>query len=299
MLTMRRFFPILLLSFVLIACSNQPTQTAAPVPEITATITLVPATATPTPEPVALRVNGEVVLLADYQAELERLQAAARELNKTLTPEEERQLVLDALISQALLVQSAQKDGISVSDADVQAHLAELTAQMGGAEILAGWMAANGYTEASLNFSLKQAMLAAAARDAVIAQAPESGEQVHARQILLLDEKTANQVWQQLQSGADFATQAYIYDPLAGGDLGWFPRGYLTQPDVENAAFALQPGEYSPVIKTSFGYHIVMVMERESDRKLPADARRTLQRALLAQWLEQQRGQSTIEILVP
>ncbi len=44
----------------------------------------------------------------------------------------------------------------------------------------------------------------------------------------------------QLQAGADFATLAYRYDPLTGGDLGWFPRGVLTQPAVEEAAFSLQ-----------------------------------------------------------
>ncbi len=85
----------------------------------------------------------------------------------------------------------------------------------------------------------------------------------------------------------------------SGGDLGWFPRGYLTQPAVEEAAFALQPGEHSPVVETDFGYHIIYVLERESDRILSVDARLTLQHLTLDSWLETRRSASTVEILLP
>ena len=73
-----------------------------------------------------------------------------------------------------------------------------------------------------------------------------------------------------LEAGADFTELAYEYDPLTGGDLGWFPAGYLLQPDVETAAFSLQPGQYSGIIQTSYGYHIVYVIERDSNHPLSA-----------------------------
>ena len=46
-----------------------------------------------------------------------------------------------------------------------------------------------------------------------------------------------------------------------GGDLGYFRRG-LMLPAIEQAAFSLNPGEVSPVIRTTSGYHIVTVEDR-------------------------------------
>jgi hypothetical protein len=41
-----------------------------------------------------------------------------------------------------------------------------------------------------------------------------------------------------------------------GGSLGIFPRGAMI-PEFERALLALQPGQISPVIETSYGYHII------------------------------------------
>lgn len=298
MVKQRFFLFLLLVAIMLTGCAKStPTlpPTATPVP----TSTQPPATPTPTPQPLALRVNGEEIYLATYQAELARLQQAAAELNLTQTAEEQRQRVLDALVDEALLAQFAAEQGVSISPEDVQKRLGEMAANAGGQEALASWQAAYGYTAQGFEAVLQRVMLAAAGQALVVNQVPETAEQIHARQILLLDEATAQLLKQQLDAGADFATQAYVYDPLAGGDLGWFPRGYLTQPDVEAAAFALQPGETSAVIHTSFGYHILYIIEREAEHRLSQDARRTLQHAALQTWLQERRAGSAIEVLTP
>lgn len=60
----------------------------------------------------------------------------------------------------------------------------------------------------------------------------------------------------------NFATLAekFSQDPgskVRGGYLGVFPRGAMV-PEFEKGVAALKPGEISPVIKTQFGYHIIM-----------------------------------------
>ena len=47
-------------------------------------------TAIPTSLPMALLVNGEGILLSEYEADLTRLQAALTELGQEMTPEEQK-----------------------------------------------------------------------------------------------------------------------------------------------------------------------------------------------------------------
>ena len=71
---------------------------------------------------------------------------------------------------------------------------------------------------------------------------------------------------EELMSGEDFAelAKSASEDPGSadkGGDLGTFGRGRMVKP-FDDAAFALQPGEISPPVKTRFGWHLIKVEER-------------------------------------
>jgi len=102
-----------------------------------------------------------------------------------------------------------------------------------------------------------------------------------------------------LQAGEDFAELAEAYDPLTMGDLGWFPRGYLIDPKLDEVVFALEPGEYSGIVETSAGFHILQLIERDPQRPLAPDARMALQMRALQEWLAMRHDQSEILVFVP
>lgn len=272
-----------------------PKESATPVSSSTPQ----PATVTPTLPPLAAKVNDGYILLIDYQAELGRLKEAEGQIGKALNDAERRQMVLDELIGQEILVQEATRNGFVLDEQGLDEQIAKLRETAGGAEAFTTWMQANGYDDESFRRLYWKATAAAWQREKILAELPDAVEQVHARQILVFTQDLANKIFGQLQAGADFATLAFNYDPVTGGDLGWFPRGYLTQPDIEAAVFALQPGEYSQVIQTSFGYHLVQVVERDTARRLDADARQALQHEALQNWIQGKKEQSKIEVLTP
>lgn len=291
---------------LLVGCNGGPAQPPATASLSPAQVEDTPAPPTPqatqtsispsaTPVPLAALVNGEPLPLEDFQAELERYRLAAG----TELATEQVQRVLDNLIEQRLLAQAAQEAGFQVSEALLEERYQQLVSQSGSQQSLLDWMAANGFSEATFRKELRLAIAAAWMRDRIAAQVPEAAEQVHARQILLTDAGEASRVLERLGAGEDFAELAEAYDPLALGDLGWFPRGYLIDPGLDGVVFALQPGEYSAIVETSAGFHIVQLIERDPQHPLTPDARLALQLRALQDWLETRRNQSEIQIFVP
>lgn len=288
----RYLLPILMMLIMLTAC-NTATPTAAPTELPTATLE-----PTPIPLPMAVVVNGEGVLLSDYQAELARLQQAQTELGQVTTPEEQRDRIINNYVDLLLLAQAAGQNGFSLDDATLQTRLDKLAIDAGGAEQLSAWQAANGYTADTFKTALRLEITAVWQRDQIINTVPTTAEQIHALQILVQDEANALDALQKLKDGTNFAELALLYDRTSGGDIGWFAAGTLTQPEVDAAVFALQIGQFTEVIKSALGYHILYVVDREPEHPLSVDGRRILQEAALAKWLEAARAASSIEVLV-
>ena len=103
---------------------------------------------------------------------------------------------------------------------------------------------------------------------------------VHAEHILLLTtgktdaevaeirKKAEDILAQAKKKGANFEDLAkkYSEDPgskAKGGDLGWVVPGQ-TVPEFEKAAFSLNKGETSDLIKTQYGFHIIKVLDKET-----------------------------------
>ena len=96
--------------------------------------------------------------------------------------------------------------------------------------------------------------------------------QISARHILVEDEATANEVKAKIDAGEDFAELAtqYSKDPgsaAAGGSLGYFAKGVMVA-EFEAAAFALNIGEVSDLVQSSFGYHIIKLEDKQTVNQL-------------------------------
>lgn len=265
------------------AASATPTATATPPPTATA-------------EPLAARVNGEPIRLTDYQAEVQRCQAAQAFADCPAR-------VLQALTDNAIVEQAARRAGLTVSEADVQAEIARVQQNLGSAEAYGAWLAANFYSEETFHEAVRRDLLRAQMAARVTASVGEAAEQVRAQVILVNDEATARRLLEQIRAGADFSALAVansldLSTRVAGGDLGWFPRGWLTLPEVERAAFSLQPEETSDVIATSLGFYIVRVLERDPVRTLSPEARRALQARAYENWLANERANASVEIWI-
>jgi len=119
-------------------------------------------------------------------------------------------------------------------------------------------------------------------------------ERVNARHILIKSDKSndaamkakAEGILKQLQAGGDFAKLAKENSQdngqggsaEKGGELGWLAKGQ-TLPEFEKAAFSLQPGQMSGLVKTEIGYHIIQVEQHEQAHLLSFDeAKPTLMR---------------------
>jgi peptidyl-prolyl cis-trans isomerase D len=108
-------------------------------------------------------------------------------------------------------------------------------------------------------------------------------ERVKVRHILIKSDSAtdaaakakAEGILKQIQGGGDFAKLAKdnSQDPGSaqnGGELGWIVKGQ-TVPEFEKAAFSLQPGQTSGLIKTMYGYHILQVEQHENAHLQPFD----------------------------
>ncbi len=130
---------------------------------------------------------------------------------------------------------------------------------------------------------------------------PHEQEQVHARHILVADEATALDLRQRVLAGESWEALAAEFSQDSsnsgnGGDLGWFPQGLgVMVPEFEDAAFATPVGEISQPVQTTYGWHLIQVLEKESRPLTDSQYQQAVQ-AALDDWLSQQRDAGGVEV---
>lgn len=139
--------------------------------------------------------------------------------------------------------------------------------------------------------------------------------QTHTRHILvktseLVPENEARNrltvIKQRIEKGADFSKEAKLYSEdgsaAQGGDLGWISPGD-TVPEFEDAMNQLEPGQMSGLVQSTFGWHLIQVLERRSTDVSVKQKKQQAQLAIRSyksdaayqDWLRQLRDSATIE----
>jgi parvulin-like peptidyl-prolyl isomerase len=255
-------------------------------------------------------VNGRSIYLADYDRALAQYEADLRA--QGIDPESDegkedlayaRTWILDAMIEQTLTELAAAEAGIVVTDEEVDAYLADLVAEYGGEEAFLNKLAEMGDTFETAWQQARSGLIGMAMMELISESVPVVAEHVHARHILVDTETEAQSLLNQLTAGADFLAlaQAHSQDTSTretGGDLGFFPRGILVAPEVEDVAFSLEADEISEVVASALGYHIVQVIGVDPAREVSPENLRLLQDLAVQKWIEELWAEAEIERFV-
>jgi peptidyl-prolyl cis-trans isomerase D len=142
----------------------------------------------------------------------------------------------------------------------------------------------------------------------------DAPEQVRARHVLIEVPRSAEEAAveaararaeearERIEAGEEFATVAAELSEDAGskprgGDLGFFARGQMV-PEFDAAAFALEPGSMSDLVRTDYGFHVIRVEERREALHRPLEeVREELAQQLLRRELASRRAQEIADRL--
>ena len=130
------------------------------------------------------------------------------------------------------------------------------------------------------------------------AAVPARADQVHAEHILVATKDAADAVEARLRNGENFEAVAKDVSTDTssagnGGDLGWFPKGVMVSA-FEDAAFQLEVGQVSDPVQSSFGWHVIKVLEKEQNRPLTLSTLQSLKNTTFTKWLDVERGAANI-----
>jgi peptidyl-prolyl cis-trans isomerase SurA len=257
---------------------------------------------------VAAMVNDEAVLVSDVEEQmmfvLRQMQQSGNPMPDSSELDTLRRQVLDQMIDEKLRQAEAKRQGIVVTDADVNhqvdVEIASARERLGGEAGFQKQLKSEGLTEAQLREKyrtdlrkqmsadrLKQKQFPKRTVPQAEAEAyfkahgdkfPRVAPEVHLQVIQMppSPESTVvaatlarlQAIRKRITGGEKFAKVAaeVSEDPnskQSGGDLGFFSRGHMI-PEFETATFALANNEMSQPVRTSFGWHLIQALERDT-----------------------------------
>ena len=240
---------------------------------------------------MAVKVNGETITNAQVDAELDAIKEQYPQMFEGVDgdarEEDFRQRILDNLITNVLIRQAADDEGISISESDVDDEIDELKQGFTDDDAFEQSLASVGMTLDDLREQIEDQLLTEAIVDFVsedvevsdadvAAYYEENMEQfqepaaVRAAHILFdaADKETGEEVLADIEAGDDFAALAkqYSTDEASaenGGDLGWPTTAYVSE--FQAALDELEIGDVSPLVESPYGWHIITVLDERDE----------------------------------
>jgi parvulin-like peptidyl-prolyl isomerase len=208
-------------------------------------------------------VNGEPVT----KAEVNQLLKAQR-VTYDQIPVQYRQKILDDIITQALIIQKAEKSGVE-NTKEFKKELEKIKKQLAGSifmkqkldSIAVSEKEAREFYNKNKNLMFKQSA------------------QVKARHILVKSKEEAEKIIDELKNIPKYELEQKFIElakkksvgpsSRMGGELGWFTRDRMI-PAFSNAAFNLGKGEFTlQPVHTRYGWHIIYVEDKKAEGNIP------------------------------
>jgi peptidyl-prolyl cis-trans isomerase SurA len=242
-------------------------------------------------ENIAAVVNDSVITMTDIK---DRISLYTSGSAKKLPPAQIKKMeqqVLDRLIDEALQLQEAKKLGIAVSEADVADGFADISRQnnlppedfkkklihaginihslydqiradIAWSQVVRRQLRPQvNISESEINLTMNQIAGTTGKAQYNVAEiflkVPDAAEEDRVRD-------AAEKIIGEIKEGANFAAAARQYSQApgaaGGGELGWMQQGQL-DPELDHALEKMQPGDISPPIRTTKGYHVILLKD--------------------------------------
>jgi parvulin-like peptidyl-prolyl isomerase len=275
--------------------------------------------------PYVAIVNGSKIYLEDYQARLNKKMQMMPEdfLNNDEHIKRFEEEFLDGMITEKIMKIRAQELKIVISDVELENKIKEIKKDYG--EDFTSLFADQNinyekWKEEFREEMLLQKLIATDVNDKIQVSEDEikdyfdkhrsnykTDSRVRVAQIVVRDMATAQKAMEKLDAGENFANVAarMSIGPEAGrgGDLGFITRWVMPNP-LDKTIFNLPVNKISPIVQSSYGFHIFKVLESlpAKDRNLAdvrqdviADIRLQKEESAFAGWLEELKNKAVIK----
>lgn len=275
----------------------------------------------PTGDSVLVTVDGTPITLSEMQEMLisrygRQLQQVPPE-QRAMLQQRAQQMVMEDLVSRTLLLNSATKEGIKVSDKEMDERIADISKGFDGEMTLEQVLESAGMKLDEMKSRLEEDVKVGKLVEKVTEEIKEPTEEdvkkyfeenssefeqpasVTASHILVstrgitdpiqlaTKEALVKDLMKELKSEESKSFEALATEhsdcpsKAEGGNLGEFGKGQMV-PEFETAAFTQKVGEIGEPVKTQFGYHIIKVTDKKDSKKLAfADVQKDLTEKLL------------------
>lgn len=261
------------------------------------------------PKAAVVTINGTTVTEGQITDEMnKRLAAQAKRMPAGMEISDQqkqmlRKSVVDMMVDQELITQTMAKKNLTVTDAQIVEEITKIAAQRNQTmEDVEKEIANYGMTMDDLKEQIRfkvqiDTLMEAEMGDAAVTEEDarkfydenpqhfNTPEQVKASHILCgkrgITEEDYPAELEKIKAAKARLDAGEAFEDVAkdvstcpssekGGDLGFFGKGQM-DPAFETAAFGLEVGQTSDIVKSSFGYHIIKVTDKNEGGATPFD----------------------------